>query len=43
MSSGAAKFATEHEAAEVGKEYLTSIRNAEKERIGKIYGKREVL
>jgi len=36
---GAAKFATEHEAAQVGKEYLTTIRNAEKERIGKIYGK----
>ena len=36
---GTAKFATEQEASEIGKEYLTSIRNEEKQRIGKIYGK----
>jgi hypothetical protein len=38
---GEAKFSTLHEASEVGKEYLTEIRNAEKSRISKIYDKAE--
>lgn len=38
-SLGEVRFQTIHEAAEIGKEYLTSIRNAEKERIGDLYSK----
>ncbi len=38
-SLGEARFQTTHEAGYVGKEYLTSIRNAEKERIGELYSK----
>jgi hypothetical protein len=38
-SLGEARFQTSHEAGQVGKEYLTTIRNAEKERIGDLYSK----
>ncbi len=38
-SLGEARFQTTHEAGQVGKEYLTAIRNAEKERIGDLYSK----
>lgn len=34
---GELRFSTSHEASEVGKEFLTSIRDTEKQRIGKLY------